>query len=243
MKPVTLFGLSLCNPTMDEALEQCMQGVEAGERRTVFFINAHCVNVAFRDAGYREALRRADWLFADGMGMALAARRWGATLRGNVNGTDLYPRLCERLQRGQAGLFLLGAKPGVAERMRDRSQQCYPGMRIHGIQHGYFTEAQSDEVIAQVNASGADIVLVALGVPAQEKWIAQHRDEIEAPLVMGVGGLFDFYSGDVPRAPLWMRRAGLEWLFRMVQEPGRLWRRYLIGNGVFLWRTLLKRSL
>lgn len=112
----------------------------------------------------------------------------------------------------------------------------YPELHIAGTQHGYFSKDEEPEIIEKIKASQADVLLTAMGVPLQEKWLAQHMQETGVTVAMGVGGLFDFYSGRIPRAPMWMRNAGLEWFFRFTQEPGRLWRRYFVGNGVFLCR-------
>ncbi|HNW79296.1 MAG TPA: WecB/TagA/CpsF family glycosyltransferase, partial [Candidatus Competibacteraceae bacterium] len=112
-----------------------------------------------------------------------------------------------------------------------------PGLVIAGTQHGYFSPAEEGEIIARINASGAGVLLVAFGVPRQELWLAEHHEVLLPPVRMGVGGLFDFYSGRIPRAPLWLREIGLEWVWRLIQEPGRMWRRYILGNPLFLYRV------
>jgi len=140
---------------------------------------------------------------------------------------------------GGAGrsLFLLGARPGVAAAAAQSMRQRYPALRIAGTRDGYFDAAEEPAVIEQINASGADILLVAFGAPRQDLWLHQHRDVLAPPVRMGVGGLFDFYSGRIPRAPEWMREIGLEWAYGLLQEPGRMWRRYVIGNPLFLYRV------
>jgi N-acetylglucosaminyldiphosphoundecaprenol N-acetyl-beta-D-mannosaminyltransferase len=115
--------------------------------------------------------------------------------------------------------------------------QRYPGLEIAGARDGYFRPEEEGAVIEAINGSGARILLVAFGAPRQELWIARWRDRLAPPVAMGVGGLFDFYSGRIPRAPVWMREIGLEWVFRLMQEPGRMWRRYVIGNPLFLYRV------
>jgi N-acetylglucosaminyldiphosphoundecaprenol N-acetyl-beta-D-mannosaminyltransferase len=113
----------------------------------------------------------------------------------------------------------------------------YPGLRIAGARDGYFKSHEEQSVVDDINSSGARILLVAFGAPRQELWLKRWRSELEPPVGMGVGGLFDFYSGRMPRAPVWMREMGLEWVFRLMQEPGRMWRRYVIGNPLFLYRV------
>jgi len=119
--------------------------------------------------------------------------------------------------------------------------QRFPDLRIAGARDGYFTTEEEPAVVAEINDSGAAILLVAFGVPRQELWIASRRNELKTPVCLGVGGLFDFYSGRIARAPVWMREIGLEWVWRMLQEPKRMWRRYIIGNPLFLsrvWRQM-----
>ena len=136
-------------------------------------------------------------------------------------------------------MFLLGAAPGVAARMRQNLSDTYPGLDVVGEQHGYFDHAdESSSVIEKINALKPNIVLVAFGAPMQEKWIHEHYKQIDSNVLIGVGGLFDFYSGDKKRAPLWMRKSGIEWMYRLYLEPGRLWRRYIIGNPLFMLRIL-----
>jgi exopolysaccharide biosynthesis WecB/TagA/CpsF family protein len=162
---------------------------------------------------------------------------FGNGVKDNINGTDLFPLLCERLANTAHSIFLLGAREGVAESTAANMQERYPGLVIAGCQDGYFTPAEEDMVIDRINASGADVLLVAMGAPQQEKWIAKNRERLNVSLLMGVGGLFDFYSGRISRAPVWMREVGLEWVWRLLQEPGRMWRRYVIGNPLFLYRV------
>ncbi len=235
---ITLFNIPIQNISMQDALNEMMESLEKGERKTVFFVNAHCVNISNGDQTYLTLLQTADYVFADGVGMQLASRWLGKPLVDNVNGTDMYPLLCPRLAKKRARVYLLGAKPGIAEQMAHLAKQNHPSINIAGFHHGYFDEDEKEQIIMQINENNPDILLVAMGVPAQEKWIARNASKINARVIMGVGGLFDFYSGRIPRAPRWMRRTGLEWLYRLYQEPSRLWKRYLWGNIVFIWLTI-----
>lgn len=229
-----LFGLDLVNGTLVGAANAIVAMAEARAPITIQFINAHCINTLSRDAGYRAALAAADYLLPDGSGMAIAARLAGEPMGENLNGTDLFPQLCLRAaQRGQS-IFLLGGKPGIAAAAAATMVGAYPGLRIAGTRDGYWSAAEEDRVIAEINASGAAIVMVGLGVPLQEKWIARVRSRLSARVVMGVGGLFDYYSGAIARAPLAFRKLGCEWAWRLMQEPSRLFMRYVVGNPVFL---------
>jgi N-acetylglucosaminyldiphosphoundecaprenol N-acetyl-beta-D-mannosaminyltransferase len=140
------------------------------------------------------------------------------------------------LARGRARLYLLGAQPGVADDVARWVKQFFPKLEVCGARDGFFQPHELPGVLAEIDECRPDVLLVALGVPRQEKWIAQHLPQLGCRVALGVGGLFDFYSQRIPRAPLWMRRCGMEWCFRMLQEPRRLAGRYLIGNPLFLAR-------
>lgn len=229
------------NLTMSEAIARIGAMLDGQAAQQVSFVNAACINIAARDRGYRRLLARAALVLPDGIGIKLAADLMGSPLKQNVNGTDLFPRLCEMLQARDASLFLLGGKPGVAERVAAVVRHYWPSLRIAGVRDGYFDLAQEGEVAAQVRASRADVVLVARGVPVQDQFIDRHLHQLGVKVAVGVGGLFDFVSGRIARAPSWMRDSGLEWIYRLRQEPARMWRRYLLGNFSFLGRIVLQR--
>jgi len=241
-KRLELFGIPFVNSTQAEATAVIVGAAASGARglRAVFFVNPHCFNLANAREDYRAALLQADRIYPDGSGVVLACRMLNTPLKENVNGTDLFPRLCRSAQEQGRSLYLLGGKPGIAERVKERMTGEFPGLKIVGTQHGYFNfEEDSARVIAAVNAAQPDILLVAFGVPLQELWLIEHRDELRVPVRLAVGGLFDFYSGAIRRAPLWLREMGLEWVFRLMLEPRRMFRRYVIGNPKFLlavWR-------
>lgn len=229
-----LFDLPLINATRADAAYSIVDMAVAGECVTIQFINAHCVNLALRDADYRRALRQADMLLPDGSGVAIAARLAGEALGENLNGTDLFPEICRHAARRGQAIFLLGGEPGIAAAAASAMCQLHPRLRIAGTRHGFWSAADEDALIEEINGSGAAIVMVGLGVPLQEKWIARVRHRLTARVVLGVGGLFDYYSGAIPRAPLPLRKVGCEWAWRLAQEPRRLFARYVIGNPLFL---------
>ncbi len=233
------FGVTIVNTTMDEAIDW-IQARAADRDRTpsqIAFVNPDCLNIAHAHEEYRAVLQGSDRVLPDGIGIHVGCRLLGTPLKENVNGTDLFPRLCERAAQTGQSIYLLGARPGLAMATADAMQAKYPGLAIAGARHGYFTQEQEQDVIDDINASGASILLVAFGVPRQELWLAKTRDRLHIPVQMGVGGLFDFYSGRIARAPQWLRELGMEWSWRLLQEPGRMWRRYLVGNWVFLYRV------
>lgn len=237
-RKLELFGLPIYDTTINAAAAAIIESAKLHKPTRIGFINAHCVNEIHKNAQYRSSLSHFDMLFADGMGMKIAARAGGFDLAENVNGTDLFPVLCEQAAANRTPIFLLGGKPGVSGDVYKRMSMNYPGLNIAGTYHGYFSgPAEEEAVIEMINRSGAEIVLVAFGVPLQEVWIEANRHRLKPAVLVGVGGLFDYYSGQVPRAPLALRRVGFEWAWRLALEPRRLWRRYVLGNVEFLARV------
>ena len=235
-------GVRIDNLNMQQACDWITGRAMRRERPAqVTFVNAHCMNVASTDADYRRVLDGSALVLADGIGMKLAGRLLRRPIAQNVNGTDLFPRLCARMRDEGLKAFLLGGQPGVAETVAQWMRANYPGITVAGTQHGFFGQENAGQVAGQIRHSGTDILLVAMGVPAQDRWIARNLAQTGVRVAMGVGGLFDFYSNRIPRAPMWLRELGLEWTYRLYCEPGRMWRRYIIGNLVFLARVLRER--
>ena len=248
-----MFGLSINNTSMDKAIAWVTQGTFfrglkrsslALQRPAIsFFVNANSINLAQRNPDFKSTLKKADCLFADGSGMRLAAQSKHLALQDNINGTDMLPLLCRVMEVQGKRLFLLGARPGVAEKMALNLKQKWPGLQVVGIQHGYFRKDQEPQVVADINNSQADILLVAQGSPLQESWVVEMAPKLHCSSVLAVGGLFDFYSGDIPRSPLWMRETGLEWIWRLAQEPVTKFKRYVVGVPEFLIRTFVLRQV
>jgi len=240
---LTLLGVDFLNVKMQEALSLIDDAVKTGTQKTVFFINADCLNKASKDKEYLQILQQGDYVFPDGSGVKLGCKIMGQQVIDNINGTDLLPRLCELALARDYSLYLLGAKPGVAAKMKHHLETQYQGLKITGEHHGYFVRnsLEEQEIIEKMNQTASDILLVAFGVPFQEKWIYQHRAAINAKVLIAVGGLFDFYSGNIPRAPLWLRQRGLEWTYRLYQEPRRMFKRYIIGNPLFIYRIYQRK--
>ena len=238
---VELLGITVNNLTMDEAVEDLVAKAKGSVPSQVCFVNADCANIAWDNNEYRRVLSNSALVLADGIGMKLAGRMLNRNIRQNVNGTDLLPRLCKLLEKEALGIYLLGGKSGVAADVERWMRSQFPELPVRGYHHGYFSPEELPEVIADIKASRAEVLLVAFGVPKQDQWIEEHLGETGALLAMGVGGLFDFYSGRIPRAPAWIREVGMEWFYRFWQEPRRMWRRYFVGNAVFLTRVVRER--
>ncbi|MEQ1696636.1 MAG: WecB/TagA/CpsF family glycosyltransferase [Hyphomicrobiaceae bacterium] len=240
-----LFGLAIDNTRIEPAAREMAQAACEKRSMRVVFVNAHTINTALADSQYKAAVSSADRIYADGSGMAVAARMCGTPLMDNVNGTDLFALLCREAIASGATIYLLGGKPGVAEEAARTISEFGMGAAIAGTHHGYFEHgsAEEDRVIGLINASGAKIVLVAMGVPLQDQWGKRNASRLDAPVIAGVGGLFDFFSGRVVRSPKFMRTLGCEWVWRLALEPRRMAKRYLIGNAVFLLHAAREAAL
>ncbi len=207
--------------------------------RQVCTMNPEFMMAARGDVNFRHILQRADLCVADGAGLLWAARRRGMTLPGRITGADGVPLLAQRAASRGWRLFLLGAAPGVAERAAQALQTRFPGLQIAGTFSGSPAAEEEDDIVARVNASQADLLFVAWGAPRQDKWIARNLPRLQVGMAMGVGGTLDYLAGDVRRAPLWLRRRGLEWIFRLALQPWRL--RRMLRLPRFVLAVLLER--
>lgn len=228
-----VLGFDVANAGIAETVYWIADRAQSRTPTQIAFLNAHCANIARKDWRYRDTLQNVDALLPDGSGVALAAKMDGQALGENLNGTDLFGPLCRCLAFRKIPVFFLGGQEGVAKAAADNAQADCPNLNVAGYQHGFFNPRDEDAVIDKINASGARVVFVAFGVPTQDIWLARVRHRLHAPIVLGVGGLLDFVSGRIPRAPNWMRKSGTEWIYRLKCEPRRMWQRYLVGNFTF----------
>ncbi len=204
------------------------------QKVNLYFLNDHGFNIAQRDEQYRDILNRADYLLNDGIGIKLGAKVWGISLKQNLNGTDLIPIILKRCEANNIAVFLLGSSETAVRVAAHQIGRMYGHLRIAGFHHGYFTSPHA--MLQQINASGAGVLIVGMGMPLQEKFIDTYSDELQPSLRIAGGGYIDFASGMKPRAPKLIRRLNLEWLFRMILEPKRLWKRNVIGHLAFFIR-------
>ena len=208
----------------------------------VFYANAHAVNLAARDDAFREALEAADLVFCDGKAVQWASRILGDPVPERFTPPDWIDDLCALAVERRARLFFLGGAEGIAKRAAARLRERHRGLEV-GTHHGYFDpEGESGaRVVELINAYRPQFLLVGMGMPRQELWIHRHRDRLEAGVGMAVGGMFDYVSGSLWRAPGWVTDHGLEWLARLIREPRRLGSRYVLGNPAFLLRIARQR--
>lgn len=211
----------------------------------IFFLNDHGYNIAQKDATYRNMLNQADLLLNDGIGIEIGAKLFGFSFKENLNGTDFIPALFQFFNEEKDKsyrVFLLGAKPGVAQKAQDCLQKKYKNILFVGNQDGYFPKEDTEKIIEQINNSKTDILLVGFGMPLQEQWIYEHRLQLESTITMAVGAFIDFSSGDMKRAPKILRDLRLEWLYRMWKEPRRLWKRNVVGHISFFYSIYKQRK-
>ncbi len=237
-----VLGVPIDAVGMDEALRRIAAWAARGESRSVCICNVHSVVTAAQDSRFMQVLQSADLATPDGAPVAWLMRRQGVVGQARVSGPDLMLAYCEQAaSRGEA-LFLFGSTEPALALLQVRLLERFPGLRIAGSLSPPFrvpTAQESAAHVAAINASGARTVWVCLGCPKQERWMAQHRGHVQAVMV-GVGAAFDFHAGLQARAPLWMRRAGLEWLHRLASDPRRLWKRYLLTNSAFIGRVVVQ---
>lgn len=227
---------------MDEVADQVLGWAEGTVSHIAVGINAHVCNLAARDPAFRALLAASDLNYADGQSIVWAARTLGVTIPERVATTDLVLPVARRAAAEGKKIFFFGGKPGVADEAAARLRKRVPGLAI-ASHHGYVDDAGTPAVIQQINAHGTDILFVGLGDPAQQQWAHEYQSALSARAILTCGGLFDWLSGRNKRAPDWMIRAGLEWLWRMMIEPRRLARRYLVGNPVFVAAIVRQRFL
>ena len=234
---IPVLGLPFDALTLDEAADRADVLLLAGAGGMIATVNPEILLRCRRDKEYSSAVRRADLILADGIGVVLASRILGTPLPERVTGADLTQRLLSRLAERGGRVFLYGARPGVAQRAAARLETAFPGLAVCGTENGY--EAADSSVIQKVTQGQADLLLLGLGAPRQEKFMAQNRERLSAVMI-GVGGLLDVLSGDIPRAPESWRRGGMEWLYRLLREPRRFFR--VVRLPCVLLLAVLERS-
>jgi N-acetylglucosaminyldiphosphoundecaprenol N-acetyl-beta-D-mannosaminyltransferase len=245
MESVSFLGVRICTLPVASLVIFLSQKILTGGKVRAVYVNVHAMNLAQEFAWFRIFLNSSEVVYCDGFGV-----KWGASLLGlripsRYTPPDWIRLLVAECAREHYSLYLLGAHPGVTEKVGVILKQQFPDLKIAGIQHGYFDKSpgsiENQAVLQAINATNPDVLLVGLGMPLQERWLMENWDCLEAKVVLPVGALFDYLAGEFPRAPHWMTDHGLEWLGRLFMEPHRLWRRYLLGIPRFVWYVLKQR--
>ena len=240
-RTAAIFGVPFFSGTMEESLQKIDFFIKSRQSHHIAFINAHCLNLAYKDDSYKRVLKDCSAVFADGIGAKIGSSMLGFKVEENVNGTDMFPLLAQKPYR----IYLFGGSPEVAKAALEKARAIGGKADFIGSTDGFFKGKSEEQLFAELADLKPDLLLVAMGVPKQEMWINQNLAKLPGCTAIGVGGLLDFVSERIPRAPLWMRKTNIEWCFRLYCEPVRLFKRYIIGNPLFiarvftskLWRT------
>ena len=224
-EPVKILDVPVHPLTMGEAVSVLEESITSGEQAFVVTANAEIIMMCQEDAGYKKIVSQdAQLVLPDGAGAVWAGRHLGYKIPERVAGFDLYCQLLDKAAQKGYKAFFFGGSPGIAEAAKAKSEELYPGVRVVGCRNGYFKEEESQAIIDEINASGADMLFAALGAPKQEKWLVRYREQLKPKILMGIGGSFDVFAGKMERAPKWMQDASLEWLFRLYKQPSRFMR-------------------
>jgi len=231
-----ILGMRVDATSFDDAVARVLDWAGRGESRYICVATVHMVMEAYDDLAFRGLVNAADLVTPDGMPLVWGLRLLGARGHERVYGPELTPRVLAAAEAAGISVGFYGSTPGVLERLLERVRLTYPRLEIAYAESPPFrplTPEEDEEVVRKINESGARVLFVGLGCPKQERWMADHRGRVQA-VMLGVGAAFDFLAGTKPRAPRWMQNAGLEWLFRLITEPRRLWKRYLKHNPRFV---------
>jgi len=218
---IEVVGIGIDNVTMGEAVERLSEFIERDAYSMVFTPNSEMIIEAVKDRDFEEVLNNGQLVIPDGIGVVIASKFYGTPLKERVTGVDLTMKLMELANEKGKGVYLLGGKEGVADEAAIKLKEKYDGLVISGTRNGYFAEDEEEAIEDEINRSGAEILLIALGAPKQEKFIYRHRDKLRVRIAMGVGGSIDILAGRAKRAPEFYRKAGLEWFYRLMKEPWR----------------------
>lgn len=235
---INFFGVDLDILTMEETLNQISKFIEEKQPIQHVVVNVAKLVYAQKDEELRNIINACPLINVDGAGIILGAKFLGVDIPERVAGIDLMDKLIEySAQKGYRPYFF-GAKEEIVKRVVEIYQEKYPELNIAGYRNGYYTEAEETELVENIKNSRADILFVAMGSPKKEIFLSKYSKVMEVPFTMGVGGSFDVVAGKVKRAPMWMQKLHSEWLYRLIQEPKRMWKRYFVTNSIFLGMIL-----
>jgi len=242
LSSIRFLNTQMHNSTMQETVDCIAQAIGNKQFTQHVVVNVAKLVHMQTDTELAQSVRACDLINIDGMGVVWGARFCGHQVPERVAGVDLFHQLLAMASREQYPIYLLGATDEVVGKTAEVISKTYPALQIAGFHHGYFWQNEQ-EVVELIKHSGARLLFVAITSPKKENFINKWRDQLGVDFVMGVGGTFDVVAGKVNRAPLWMQNAGLEWFYRVVQEPGRMWKRYLVTNSTFAWLLLKEKFL
>lgn len=246
IKEISIFNIRINPLTISEFLAIIESGIREGRHIAQFGVNSATINDVVRSDEFRNILNSVELIHIDGMSVVWALRSFGFHIPERVATPDLADDLLVLADREKLKVFLFGAQEEILIRCRQNIEKKYPGLVIAGCRNGFYSPGEEEEILDLINTARPDIILLGMSSPRKEQFYYKYRHNLNAGYILGVGGYFDIMAGTIKRAPLWMQNAGLEWLFRLIQEPKRLWKRYFIGIFQFFWlviREKLRRVL
>ena len=224
--------------SIDETVNKAVELINSGSIHQHVVLNAAKIVLMEKDKELADIVNSCDLISADGMSIVWASKFLGKKLKERVAGIDLMQKLLETADKNRYRIFLFGAEEEVVKNVSEKIKSKYNNLTVAGYRNGFFKKEEEPEIIKQINKSNSHIVFVGFSSPNKEFFLNRYKDFLKVPFCMGVGGSFDVFAGKYKRAPRWMQRAGLEWFYRYIQEPGRLWKRYTINNFLFLITVL-----
>jgi len=242
---IRILGVDINSLSSSQLINLILILIKNNQKTIISNVNIQALNLAYNNQWFRDFLNQSEIVFCDGFGVKVAGKILGFEIPERITYADWTWDLAEFCDQNHFSLYFLGGKEQVAEQAAQELKQRYPDLMITGTHHGFFDKTpghpENEAVIQAINAVKPDILLVGFGMPLQEKWIMENFERLNVKVIMPVGAAFDYVSGNVRRAPRWMTDHGLEWLGRMIIEPKRLWKRYIIGIPIFFWRVFLQR--
>ena len=241
MQTVEVLGVRVACLTLSQMLSLVVEWTHSSQLRSVAYANAHSLNLASRTPDFKALLRQTDLVYADGISVVWAARfLYGARLQ-KMTGRAWIEDFCAVAEQHALRLYLLAGQPGVAEAAAQRLRQRWPALKIVGCADGFFAQKSASQVLEEIQLAHPHLLFLGMGSPQQEAWVAQHRQQISAPVCWSVGALFDYLAGREAPVPNWLDRLGLEWLWRLGLDPRRKWQRYVLGNPLFIMRVIKQK--
>lgn len=242
LETVNMFGVDVAATTMNQTVQYIEKSIEENRKIQHVVINAGKVVLMKNDAKLTEIISKCELINADGQSIVWGAKFLGKKLPERVAGIDLMFELLQIAEKKGYGVYFFGATEEVVLKTIENLKEKYPKLVVSGYRNGYFNEDENEQIVNNMNKSNAKILLVAFSSPKKEYWLSNNMKNLNIPFCMGVGGSFDVVAGKTARAPKWMQKSGLEWFYRFIQEPKRMWKRYIIGNLTYL-KILLKERI
>jgi N-acetylglucosaminyldiphosphoundecaprenol N-acetyl-beta-D-mannosaminyltransferase len=240
-----ILGVRVDIISLDDLIHFIVSTVHDQKKAIVTYVNVHAINLAGEQTWFKDFLNQSQIVFCDGFGVKWAAKFLHGKKLQRYTPPDWFDRLAGDCTQQEISMFFLGTRQDVIERAASVMKEKFPQLNIAGVHHGFFNKelesSENQDILSEINSVHPNILVVGFGMPSQEKWILENWDKLQVNVVIPVGAYFDYVAGDVVRAPHWMTDHGLEWLGRLIIEPRRLWKRYILGNPKFIWRVFMQK--